>query len=379
MNDLSGPPGATLSELAFRLFVESVVDYAIFILDPRGVIVSWNKGAARAKGYTADEIIGKHFSIFYTPEDIARNHPDYELRVATQTGRYEEQGWRVRKDGTRFWANVVITAVRDEQGNMIGFGKVTRDMTEQRESAERELRLERQRATAEASSRAKTDFLRTMSHELRTPLNAITGYLDLLEAGVYSELTPEQKDAIGRVRRSSRVLLGLINDVLNIARIEAGQIEYRIESVSVKSLLEELEHMMAAQFLTAGIDLTFVNAPELTMRADYEKAQQILLNLLGNSLKFTPSGGRVSVSAARDEANVMITVEDTGRGIPHDKQLSIFDRFVQIDRHLTENSQRGVGLGLSISRELARGMHGDITVQSEPGKGATFRVTLPAM
>jgi PAS domain S-box-containing protein len=379
MNDLSGPPGATLSELAFRLFVESVVDYAIFILDPRGVIVSWNKGAARAKGYTADEIIGKHFSIFYTPEDIARNHPEYELRVATQTGRYEEQGWRVRKDGTRFWANVVITAVRDEQGTMIGFGKVTRDMTEQRESAERELRLERQRATAEASSRAKTDFLRTMSHELRTPLNAITGYLDLLEAGVYGELTPEQKDAIGRVRRSSRVLLGLINDVLNIARIEAGQIEYRIESVSVKSLLEELEHMMAAQFLTAGIDLTFVNAPDLVIRADYEKSQQILLNLLGNSLKFTPSGGRVSVSAAREGSIVAITVDDTGRGIPPDKQLTIFDRFVQIDRHLTENSQRGVGLGLSISRELARGMQGDITVKSEPGKGATFRVTLPAI
>lgn len=377
MNDLSGPPGATLSELAFRLFVESVVDYAIFMLDPRGVIVSWNKGAARAKGYTADEIIGKHFSIFYTPEDIARNHPDYELRVATQTGRYEEQGWRIRKDGTRFWANVVITAVRDDEAHLIGFGKVTRDMTEQRESSERELRLERQRATAEASSRAKTDFLRTMSHELRTPLNAITGYLDLLEAGVYGELTPEQKDSISRVRRSSRVLLGLINDVLNIARIEAGQIEYRIESVSVRALLEELEHMMAAQFLTAGIGLTFSAAPDLEMRADYEKSQQILLNLLGNALKFTPSGGRVSVSAAQEDSNVVITVDDTGRGIPRDKLLTIFDRFVQIDRHLTENSQRGVGLGLSISRDLARGMHGDITVESEPGKGATFRITLP--
>jgi PAS domain S-box-containing protein len=379
MNDLSGPPGATLSELAFRLFVESVVDYAIFILDPRGVIVSWNKGAARAKGYTADEIIGKHFSIFYTPEDIARNHPDYELRVATQTGRYEEQGWRVRKDGTRFWANVVITAVRDEEGHMIGFGKVTRDMTEQREAAERELRLERQRATAEASSRAKTDFLRTMSHELRTPLNAITGYLDLLEAGVYSELTPEQKDAITRVRRSSRVLLGLINDVLNIARIEAGQVEYRIENVSVDALLEELEHMMAGQFLTAGIDLTFEAGTDLNIRADYEKTQQILLNLLGNALKFTPGGGRVFLSAAKEDSNVVITVRDTGRGIPPDKLLSIFDRFVQIDRHLTENSQRGVGLGLSISRDLARGMHGDITVASEPAKGATFRVILPAM
>ena len=378
MNDLDPPPGATLSELAFRLFVESVVDYAIFMLDTRGVIISWNRGAARAKGYTAEEIIGKHFSIFYTPEDLARNHPDYELRVATKTGRYEEQGWRVRKDGTRFWANVVITAVRDEGGHLIGFGKVTRDLTEQREASERELRLERQRATAEASNIAKTDFLRTMSHELRTPLNAITGYLDLLEAGVYGTLNPEQKDSIDRVRRSSRVLLGLINDVLNIARIEAGQIEYRIEDVSISALLQELDHMMAAQFQTADIELKIQTPPGLTARADYEKAQQILLNLLSNSLKFTPAGGDVSVDASQQGSSIVITVRDNGRGIPQDKLSSIFDRFVQIDRHLTEHSQRGVGLGLSISRELALGMHGDITAESAVGKGAKFTVTLPA-
>ena len=371
-------PAGTLSGASFELFVKSVVDYAIFMLDPQGYIVSWNPGAERAKGYTAEEIIGRHFSTFYTPEDLARDHPANELRIARREGRYEEQGWRLRKDGSRFWAHVVITAVRDDDGQLIGFGKVTRDLTERKEREERELQLERERVAAETSSAAKTEFLRTMSHELRTPLNAIIGYLDLLDAGVHGPLNAEQHETVSRVRRSSKVLLGLINDVLNISKIEAGKVDYHVDDFEVSRLFNELEVLMAAQYTTAGLELQFSGQDKLVIRADYEKTIQVLLNLLSNSWKFTGSGGAVNVSASLADGFVVIKVRDNGRGIPADMLGTIFERFVQIDRHLTEQSHQGVGLGLAISRELTRGMGGDITVASEYGHGAEFTITLPS-
>ncbi len=367
---------STTTNVAFRLFVESVVDYAIFTLDQRGYITSWNKGAQRAKGYSSDEIIGQHFSVFYTPEDRARKHPEYELNYAIKHGRYEEEGWRVRKDGSLFWANVVITAVFDEHGEHLGFGKVTRDLTERREQQNRSLELERRKATAEASSKAKTEFLTTMSHELRTPLNAILGYMDLLEAGVHGELNEAQLNTVRRVRRSSRVLLGLINDVLNIARIEAGHVDYRTETFTVTDLLRDVEVVMAPQYAHAGIDLKLSTEPDLKISADYEKTQQVLLNLLSNSMKFTPQGGHVSVAAVEAGSHIEITVADTGRGIPDDKLEMIFDRFVQVDRHLTPESHQGAGLGLAISRELARNMGGDMKAVPSSA-GATMVVSLP--
>lgn len=367
---------STTTNVAFRLFVESVVDYAIFTLDKRGYITSWNKGAQRAKGYTTDEIIGQHFSIFYTPEDQARKHPEYELAYALKHGRYEEEGWRVRKDGGLFWANVVITAVFSETGEHLGFGKVTRDLTERREQQNHALELERKRAAAEASSKAKTEFLTTMSHELRTPLNAILGYMDLLEAGVHGELNDAQLGTIRRVRRSSRVLLGLINDVLNIARIEAGQVEYRTEEFSLGDLMRDVEIVMAPQYAHAGISLQFRGDRSLRMVGDGEKSQQIVLNLLSNSLKFTPKDGSVVVEGRESEGFVLITVSDTGRGIPADVLEVIFDRFVQVDRHLTPESHQGTGLGLAISRELARAMGGDIKALPS-NVGAIMQVSLP--
>jgi PAS domain S-box-containing protein len=367
----------TATDVAFRLLVESVQDYAIFLLDPGGYIITWNRGAQRAKGYTAEEIIGKHFSIFYTEPDIRRNHPAYELRVALKDGRYEEEGWRVRKDGTEFWANVVITAVFDDAGRHIGFGKVTRDLTERKRREEREMSLQQERARADASNKAKTDFLTTMSHELRTPLNAIVGYVDLLDAGVHGTLNAAQRDTIHRVRRSSHVLLGLINDVLNIARIEAGHVIYRMDTFTLETLIRDLETLMSAQYANAGLDLKFEVDGDVAVTADYDKTQQIFLNLLSNSLKFTEPGGTVSVQAFAGEEFATIRVADTGRGIPKAQLEEIFEPFVQVDRTSTPESQQGVGLGLAISRDLARGMGGDIVAESEVDRGATFTVTLP--
>ena len=370
-----------LTDVPFRLFIESVQEYAIFMLDTEGYIVSWNDGAHRIKGYTDEEILGKHFSIFYTQEDLARRHPEYELRVARDTGRYEEEGWRLRKDGTRFWSSIVITAVRNSDGELLGFGKVTRDLTQRKthEETERRLRRERSaRAEAEAASRAKSQFLTTMSHELRTPLNAILGYVDLLELGVQGTLTADQLTSLERVRKSSKHLLGLINDILNLARIEQGHVDYDMRIVSANEMLAGVEPLVTPQFIAHGVDFQRIACGgDVRVFCDPEKTRQILLNLLTNAYKFTDPGGRVVLGCSTADTVATFVVTDSGRGIPPEKLASIFEPFVQIDRHLNTESQQGVGLGLSISRQLARDMHGDLTVISEPGGGSTFTLTLP--
>lgn len=373
--------GETLSETGFRLFIENVVDYAIFMLDPDGYILTWNPGAQRIKGYTAEEIIGRHFSTFYTERDRARDHPGYELAIARKEGRYEEQGWRVRKDGTTFWANVTITAIHDASGTLLGFGKVTRDMTEQKlqEERSRELRREQTaRAQAEAANEAKSRFLTTMSHELRTPLNAIIGYIELIMMGVQGPITDDQRHSLERVRNSSKHLLGLVNDVLNIARATTGRLEYNIRDVSANDIEDAVEPLVAPQFRAQKVEFTRAPCDETVyVRCDPDRTQQILLNLLTNAYKFTPAGGKVELICRAESKVVCFVVKDNGRGIPADKLATIFEPFVQIDRHLNPQSQQGVGLGLAISHDLATAMNGDLTVVSEEDVGSEFTLTLP--
>ena len=236
----------------------------------------------------------------------------------------------------------------------------------------------RARAEAEAANRAKSDFLAVMSHELRTPLNAIGGYAQLLEMGIHGPVTPEQRDALSRINRSQAHLLSLINDVLNFAKIDAGQIEFHMTEVRLDELRSELEAIVAPQVQSKNLRLEMHHcAPDLSFYADRDKVRQILLNLVSNAVKFTPAGGRILVDCDRAGDLVEIHVRDTGIGIPEDRLRSIFEPFVQAGRALNRTHE-GVGLGLAISRDLARAMGGDIRVKSEVDRGSVFTVTLPS-
>ncbi|MFL5608010.1 MAG: PAS domain-containing sensor histidine kinase [Gemmatimonadaceae bacterium] len=364
-----------VSDGMYRLLVESVRDYAIFALDTTGHVLSWNRGAQRFKGYEAHEIIGKHFSVFYTPADQWK--PPRELQIATEEGRFEEEGWRLRKDGSQFWANVVITALRDRDGKLVGFAKVTRDLTERKLAADRELENARRIAISEEANRAKGTFLAAMSHELRTPLNAIAGYADLLLAGVGGPVNAQHAEYLHRIRSSQQHLLSIINDILNFSRIEAGQLTYEIQPVSLCAVMDRVVPMVEPQALVKQIRIERWHGLDHTASADRAKVEQILLNLLSNAVKFTLPGGRIDITCASEGQFVLLGVRDTGIGIPADSLDSIFQPFVQVGRSLT-SPHEGAGLGLAISSDLAQGMGGTLEVESSLGEGSTFTLSLPA-
>jgi PAS domain S-box-containing protein len=361
----------------YRLLVESVKDYAIFALDTAGHIISWNAGAERFKGYVEREIVGKHYSVFYPPEDVAAGKPRQLLQTAIADGRVEDEGWRVRKDGTRFWADVVITALRDETGTLVGFAKVTRDLSERRAAEQRAIADARRIAQVESANRAKSDFLAAMSHELRTPLNAIGGYAELIEMGVAGTVSEQQHEYLTRIRNGQRHLLGIINDLLNFSRIESGQMTYEVEDVDAHALVDSVVDLVSSQATLKRIEIVHGPCPpSVHMRADRLKTEQIILNILSNAVKFTPEGGRVTTTCGVTGGQSWISVSDTGPGIPVEKRAEIFEPFVQLGRTLS-SLREGTGLGLAISRDLARAMNGDVAVDAAPGGGAVFTLTLP--
>jgi signal transduction histidine kinase len=282
-----------------------------------------------------------------------------------------------------YWFNVGYQPLRDASGTVYAIASVAYEVTDQMR-ARRELEIaqesaENARVEAVTANQAKSAFLTTMSHELRTPLNAVAGYADLLLMEVRGPLTEGQRTDLERIKRSGQYLLGLINDVLNFAKLDSGQVEYRFETVRVAPLLEGLEELIRPQVDAKGLHYEKHHGADqaLTVRADPEKLRQILLNLLANAVKFTEPGGRVTLSCTADAEQVRMTVSDSGRGIAADQLSRVFDPFVQVDRHLTPMSQQGVGLGLAISRDLANGMGGNLEAKSEPGVGSEFTVSLP--
>jgi PAS domain S-box-containing protein len=364
------------SERRFRLMVESVVDYAIFMLDPEGRVASWNAGAQRTTGYTADEIIGAHFSRFYPREEIERGKPAWALEVAAREGRFEEEGWRLRKDGSAYWASVVITAVRDDTGKLLGFAKVTRDLTERKRV---EAEMVRARVEAERANESKSQFLANMSHELRTPLNSLLILARLLADNTGGNLNDKQVRFAQTIYASGMDLLALINDLLDLAKIESGAVTaLHVAPTRLEELRQELERTFHQMAHEKGLQLAMEIAPGLpaAIRTDATRLKQILKNLLANAFKFTPRGAVRLRVVPRGDKSVAFEVSDTGIGIPPDKQRIIFEAFQQADGS-TSRQYGGTGLGLSISRELTRLLGGELELASEPGKGSTFTLVLP--
>ena len=277
-------------------------------------------------------------------------------------------------------ARRVEAAGGDEIGRLAAsFNQMASEVAASRHELERRIaEAEQARAEAERASRAKSDFLAVMSHELRTPLNAIGGYAQLLELGVHGPINDAQRDALARLARSQAHLLRLINDVLNLAKLDAGQVQYAAVDVALEETLASLEPLVAPQVRAKGLTFTWrpCDDPPLTVRADPDKLQQVVLNVVANAIKFTPAGGTIVVECNSVDDQVHVRVRDTGVGIPPERLSFIFERFVQGDRALNRPHE-GVGLGLAISRDLARGMGGDLTVESAVGTGSVFTIALP--
>ncbi len=360
------------SEERFRLLVSEVTDYAILMLDPEGGIASWNAGAERIKGYQAQEIIGQHFSRFYPAEDVERGKPAHELKVAGERGRFEDEGWRVRKDGSRFWANVVITALRDGTGRLRGFGKVTRDITEHKRTEELIMRAKEE---AERASKFKDQFLSTMSHELRTPLNAVLGFSDLLADERYGSLNDRQRRYIEHIHTGGKHLLKLITDILDLSKIEAGRMELAREDVTVTSAFVEVISALYPLAEKKSQALLQQVEPNLHVHADALRFKQVLMNLAGNAIKFTPEGGRIELAARQVDDQVRIEVRDNGPGIPPEQQQRIFEAFYRLAQ--TGSAMEGTGLGLAISARLVE-LHGSkLGIESRSGDGTCFYFSLP--
>ncbi len=359
------------SEERFRMMIKNVREYAIFTLDTRGHVASWNSGAEQIKGYRAEEIIGQHFSRFYPKEDIESGKPERELATAIAAGSFEEEGWRVRKDGSRFVANVVISAMRDETGQLRGFTKVTRDVTERKEF---EQMLKEKNVAMEKAVLAKDRFLASMSHELRTPLNAILGFTGTLLMELPGPLNAEQRKQLETVRSSARHQLSLINDLLDLARIDSGKVELHLEPIVYSTVVNEVADTLRPLADQKGLRFE-VHAPGRTkINADKRALSQILINLINNAIKFTEAG-EVCVEARTKNGLTEFSVRDSGVGIQPEDQAKVFDAFARLESS-AGNRQEGTGLGLHLSQKLASLLGGEISFQSEPGKGSVFALRI---
>jgi PAS domain S-box-containing protein len=357
---------------------------ALFVMDEHQHCTYMNPAAERLTGYTLAELRGKalHYYIHHTRPD-GRPYPLEECPIDQafpQNMREQGEEVFVHKDGSFYEVAFTASPIRDA-GRAVGTVIEVRDIREAKARDRERDRLmaeaDAARREAEAASRAKSEFLAVMSHELRTPLNAIGGYAELLEMGIRGPVTPLQAEDLRRIQTSQRHLLGLINEVLNYARLETRTVHYELEDVRVADALAAAEGLVAPQARAKGLTLSVAGCePQVTARADADKLRQILVNLLSNAVKFTDRGGRVELACGSAEGVVAVTVRDTGIGIPADQLERIFEPFVQVRADLTRTAE-GTGLGLAISRDLARGMGGDLTAESTPGAGSAFTLTLP--
>jgi len=354
----------------FRLLVESVRDYAIFILDPGGWVSTWNPGAERIKGYKASEIIGQHFSKFYPRADVDSGKCERELEVATREGRFEEEGWRLRKDGTPFWANVTITALRNQEGVLVGFAKVTRDLSERRAAEDERLRL----AQSQEAERRNQEFLAIMGHEMRNPLSPMVTAVHLIQLRGGRNCDRE----IAVLGRQLAHMTRLVDDILDASRFLRDEVrlvrkvteigDVLANAVDVASpLLEEKRHRLEIKAPKGG----------LLVDMDPERMTQVFGNMLNNAAKYTDKGGLITISAEGTGDRVTVTIEDNGIGMASDLLPRVFELFTQAEQGI-DRRQGGLGIGLAVAKRLVVAHGGDVMAESRgPGCGSRFIVRLP--
>lgn len=383
-------------ERSFRLFVESVRDYAIFMLDTQGVVVSWNVGAERLKGYAPHEIIGSHFSRFYPEEDIRARKPDRELEIAAREGRVEDEGWRLRKDGSRFWANVIITALRDADGRLTGFGKVTRDMSAVRERLEENRRLaadlrqhahvleqevarrtrdlQDANAELEQANAALQTFAHSIAHDLRGPLRTLQGFADILLEDHAAQLDDAGRDYVQRMGAAARRLAELVQNLLTYARLARSHAVAAHEPVSWDRVVDATVSELRAE--TAKADAIIdIRRPLGHVMGHRETLAVVLHNLLTNAIKFVPRGRRpeVVIWTERHEDRLRLNVQDNGIGVPPNEQARIFSPFERLHANAI---YAGSGLGLAIVAEASHRLGGEVGVHSDGLTGSRFWIDL---
>jgi len=489
-------PGQRFTEEHLSLLLNSIQDHALFMVDPEGIVLSWTSGAERLKGYRSEEVIGRHFSCFYTPEDIARGHPTFELAEATRHGKYEEEGWRIRKDGSRFFAHVLISAMRDQHGALVGFSKLTRDVSATRELnaalraqakildlandtifvrgpedrisywnqaaqrvygwsaaeaqgrathellhtrfpgplpeilaqlhqtgrwegelthtrrdgsqihvesrwtimtdddglyggvievnhdiTERERLAEELKSTNRDLERAlatKDGFLAMMSHELRTPLNGIIGFSELLHRGRPGPLNEKQREFLGDILESGRHLLALINDILDLSKVNAGKLDLHISRFAVADSIRSVCAAIQPLVDKKQVSVTqILHSAPASVRLDEIRFRQVIWNLLSNAVKFTESGGRIDIEVCPvGDGRFKVIVRDSGIGIAPENMHRLFKTFEQLDDSIARRYE-GTGLGLSLTRRLVEMQGGSIAASSQKGIGSVFTVELP--
>lgn len=356
------------SEQRFRLLVDSVQDYAIFMLHPDGRVATWNAGAARIKGYRADEIIGTHFSVFYPPETRLSGLPALELERAVRDGRFEEENWRMRKDGTRFWASVVLTPMRNLQNEHVGFVKVTRDLTERKRAEEERLRL----ARATESIRLRDEFLSIASHELRTPLMALQLQIESLQRLVDPD-PAKLATKLERADKSVRRMAELVETLLDVTRIASGHLTLRPRETDLAEVVSEVVDRMQETAMRASSKLACQVETGIIGSWDALRMEQAVTNLVSNALEYA-AGSDVEVSLRRDGGRATLRVTDGGPGIDPARIGGIFERF---ERAADPRHHGGLGLGLYVTREIVAAHGGTVRAANRDGGGAVFEVDLP--
>jgi PAS domain S-box-containing protein len=358
--------------------LHAVRDYAIVTLSPDGTVVTWNAGAEAMTGYSAQDMIGRSFDCLYTEADRQAGKPQALLQEAAATGRVADEGWRVRRDGSRIWVFAVTTALYDASRTVVGYAKISRDVTA-RQQAERVLQqtllqLEEANRQLEDRDQRRACSLSMMSHELLSPLTSTKGLLENLLDGVAGALSEKAVQYLRRIHSNTDRVIRLTSMLLDLARLDAGHVTMEPEAVRLREVVTDLMQDLERAAGKKAILLRADHVTDVPVRADRRQLEQILHNLIHNAIKYTPEHGRVEVrSEPTDAGQVTISVEDTGCGIPPDHHDKVFWRFHRAPSPVREGS----GLGLAITKQLVELHGGNIWLESEPGRGSRFFVSLP--